>query len=107
MQKQFSSPVGQLQTLIIGVILFFMKIVFYDTKPFEKEYLEKKLKDSFEIKFFKNSIFCNTQIQEEIKDAEIILKKFNAKIADIIVYELPIEEIYTRNLIVIELLVKT
>lgn len=49
-----------------------MKIVFYDTKPFEKEYLEKKLKDSFEIKFFKNSIFCNTQIQEEIKDAEII-----------------------------------
>ena len=43
-----------------------MKIVFYDTKPFEKEYLEKKLKDSFEIKFFKNSIFCNTQIQEEL-----------------------------------------
>lgn len=47
--------------------------------------------------------YKSRKAKEEIKDAEIILKKFNAKIADIIVYELPIEEIYTRNLIVIEL----
>ena len=38
---------------------------------------------------------------EEIKSAEKILKKFNAKVIDIIEYTLPLEEIYERNLIII------
>ena len=39
---------------------------------------------------------------EEIADAEKVLKKFNAEIIDIIEYQLPLEENFTRNLIVIK-----
>lgn len=39
---------------------------------------------------------------EEIADAAKILKRFNAKIIDIIEYQLPLPESYTRNLIVIQ-----
>lgn len=39
--------------------------------------------------------------EEEIKIAKKILKKYNAKIIDIIEYTLPLEETYYRNLIVI------
>ena len=38
---------------------------------------------------------------EEISDAKQVLKKYNAKILDIIEYTLPLEEVYERNLIVI------
>jgi len=38
---------------------------------------------------------------EEIKDAEKAFKKHNAKIMDIIEYELPLEENHVRNLIII------
>ncbi len=40
---------------------------------------------------------------EEITDAQKILKKYNAKIVEIIQYSLPLEEEHTRNLIVIAL----
>ena len=39
---------------------------------------------------------------EEIADAEKILKKYHAKIIDIIEYKLPLEENFTRNLIIIK-----
>jgi len=38
---------------------------------------------------------------EEIEEATSVLKNFNAKIIDIIEYELPLEEKLTRNLIII------
>lgn len=41
--------------------------------------------------------------QEEIEDAKKILKKYNAKVIDIIEYTLPLEEFYKRNLILIGL----
>lgn len=39
---------------------------------------------------------------EEIADAEKVFKKFNAEIVDIIEYQLPLEENFTRNLIIIK-----
>ena len=39
---------------------------------------------------------------EEIEAAEKVFKKFNAEIVDIIEYQLPLEENFTRNLIVIK-----
>ena len=41
-------------------------------------------------------------IQDEIKSAELSLKKNKAKVVDIIEYKLPLEEIYERNLVVIK-----
>lgn len=38
---------------------------------------------------------------EELEGAEKILKKYNAKVIDIINYTLPLEEVYERNLIII------
>lgn len=46
--------------------------------------------------------FKSVKAQEEIDDAISILKKFNAKVIDIIEYDLPLEENHTRNLIVIK-----
>ena len=46
--------------------------------------------------------FKSVKAQEEIDDAKSILKKFNAKVIDIIEYDLPLEENHTRNLIVIK-----
>ena len=51
-----------------------------------------------------NGIFVaykSVKTDEEIKEAEQVLKKFKLKIIDIIKYELPLDEKYTRNLIVI------
>ena len=39
---------------------------------------------------------------EELENAKIVLKKYNAKVVDIIEYRLPLEEIYERNLICIK-----
>ncbi len=39
----------------------------------------------------------------EIEDAQKVLKKYNAKVIDIINYTLPLEEVYERNLIIITL----
>lgn len=47
--------------------------------------------------------FKSLKAQEEIDDAKSVLKKFNAKVIDIIEYDLPLEENHTRNLIVIKL----
>ncbi len=49
-----------------------MKVIFYDTKPFEKKYLEEKLKNDFETVFYPNGISPATVIDDKIKDAEII-----------------------------------
>ncbi len=46
--------------------------------------------------------FKSRKTQEEILSAEKILKKHNADIIDIIEYELPLEENFTRNLIIIK-----
>lgn len=39
---------------------------------------------------------------EELENAQMILKKFNAKVIDIIEYNLPLEEVYERNLVCIK-----
>ena len=39
---------------------------------------------------------------EEIKEAEQVLKKLSVKIADVIEYNLPLEENFTRNLIILK-----
>ncbi len=52
----------------------------------------------------KNGYFIaykSIRTEEEIKDAQTILKKYKAKVIDIIQYELPLEENHTRNLIII------
>ena len=46
--------------------------------------------------------FKSRKIQEEINEAKHVLKKFNAKITDIIEYNLPLEENFERYLIVIK-----
>lgn len=40
---------------------------------------------------------------DEIQEADVVLKKYKAKIIDIIEYDLPLDEKLTRNLIVIKL----
>ena len=45
--------------------------------------------------------YKSMKVHNEIKNAENILKKYNAKIIDIIEYQLPLEENYTRNLVII------
>ena len=52
----------------------------------------------------KNGYFIaykSIRTDEEIKEAQSILKKFNSKVIDIIKYDLPLEENHTRNLIII------
>ena len=47
--------------------------------------------------------YKSLKTQEEISDAAGILKKYNAKVADVIEYSLPLNEKLTRNLIVINI----
>ena len=49
-----------------------MKIIFFDTKEYEKEYLEKKLDNSYEKTFLTYSLNGNVEIEDNIKDAEVI-----------------------------------
>ena len=54
---------------------------------------------------YKNGIFIaykSKKAEEEILKASVILKKYNAKVIDIIEYTLPMEEIYERKLICIK-----
>lgn len=46
--------------------------------------------------------YKSIRTEEEIKEAQSILKKFNSKVIDIIKYDLPLEENHTRNLIIIK-----
>ncbi len=46
--------------------------------------------------------FKSKKAPEEIEEAKNTLKKFNAKIIDILEYQLPIEDNHTRNLIIIK-----
>ncbi len=49
-----------------------MKIAFFETKPYEKEYLEKNLDTSFQKYFYLQTLNPDTIIDEEIKNCEII-----------------------------------
>jgi 16S rRNA (guanine527-N7)-methyltransferase len=40
---------------------------------------------------------------DEIKNSEKVLKKYKAKVVDIIPYDLPLEENHTRNLVIIKI----
>ena len=46
--------------------------------------------------------YKSKKAQEEIKDAQSVIKKFKGEIVDIIEYKLPLEEIYERNLICVK-----
>lgn len=46
--------------------------------------------------------YKSRRVDEEITDAQKSLKSFNLKIIDIIEYELPLDENYTRNLVVLK-----
>lgn len=46
-------------------------------------------------------VYKSKTAQEEIKLAERVLKKYKAKVVDVIEYKLPLEEVFERNLIVI------
>lgn len=46
--------------------------------------------------------YKSVKTQEEINDAKNVLKKYKAEIVDIIEYNLPLEENFVRNLIVIK-----
>ena len=45
--------------------------------------------------------YKSIKVQDEIKEAQKTLKKYNAGIVDIIEYELPLKENHTRNLVII------
>ncbi len=47
-------------------------------------------------------VYKSKTAQEEIKQAEKVLKKFKAKVVDVIEYKLPLEEVFERNLVVIK-----
>lgn len=56
-------------------------------------------------KLYKGGYFVaykSRKTQEEIEEAKVMLKKYNAKIIDIIDYNLPLDEDISRNLIVIK-----
>lgn len=46
--------------------------------------------------------YKSVKVNEEITGAEKVLKKYKAKIIDIIQYDLPLEENHTRNLVIIQ-----
>ena len=46
--------------------------------------------------------YKSVKVDEEIKEAQNILKKYQAKITDIIPYNLPLDENYTRNLVILK-----
>lgn len=46
--------------------------------------------------------YKSLKTQDEISDAKQTLNKYNAKVIDVIEYDLPLEENHTRNLIVIK-----
>lgn len=45
--------------------------------------------------------YKSVKVKEEISEAENILKKYNAKVIEIIEYDLPLAENHTRNLVII------
>ena len=46
--------------------------------------------------------YKSVKVQEELEKADNILKKYKAKVIDIITYDLPLSENHTRNLVVIQ-----
>ena len=46
--------------------------------------------------------YKSVKVQEELDKADNILKKYKAKVIDIITYDLPLSENHTRNLVVIQ-----
>jgi oxygen-independent coproporphyrinogen-3 oxidase len=62
----------------------------------------KRMCNTSNIKEYIEAEHHHFETQKEITDAEKVLKKFNAQIVDIIEYQLPLDENFTRNLIVIK-----
>ena len=50
--------------------------------------------------------YKSRRTEDEIAEAEAVLKKLKLKVEDVIEYELPLEENYTRNLVVLKKLSK-
>ena len=46
--------------------------------------------------------YKSIKAEEELQEAKEILKKYTAKVTDIIEYQLPLEENHTRNLVIIQ-----
>ena len=46
--------------------------------------------------------YKSIKAEEELQEAKEILKKYRAKVTDIIEYQLPLEENHTRNLVIIQ-----
>ena len=46
--------------------------------------------------------YKSVKVQEEIDNAQAILKKYKAKVIDIIEYQLPLNENFTRNLVILK-----
>lgn len=46
--------------------------------------------------------YKSVKVQEEIDNAQAILKKYNTKVIDIIEYQLPLNENFTRNLVILK-----
>lgn len=46
--------------------------------------------------------YKSRKVEDEISEAKDVLRKYQAKIVDIITYDLPLEETHTRNLVVIK-----
>ena len=46
--------------------------------------------------------YKSRKVEDEISEAKNVLRKYQAKIVDIITYDLPLEETHTRNLVVIK-----
>jgi len=47
-------------------------------------------------------VYKSVKVNDEIKEAKQILEKYSSRIEDIIEYDLPLEENYTRNLVIIK-----
>ena len=45
--------------------------------------------------------YKSVRAHEEIEQAQAVLKKYKAKVIDVIEYDLPLEENHTRNLVII------
>ena len=65
-----------------------------------------KVISSYALPLLKNNgyfiAYKSRKVEEEISEAKNVLRKYQAKIVDIIRYDLPLEEAHTRNLVIIQ-----
>ena len=46
-------------------------------------------------------VYKSKLVEQEIQDAKQTLKKYKAKVVDILDYKLPLKEVFERNLVII------